>query len=260
MSKRKGESWLYINRDVLPEIDFEAVEKATNLELSEQNRYLIKEALAEYICQTRSFENKPLAATRKRKLKEVEKACELLESFLEWDGYGILDDDEYDPLTLFLYQHVTPIVDCYEDKIDNTDLSRLVVEDAGSPENQLDVLFDKSNDTNVTAKVQLNGENVADYLALCRKNAQELQRMKSRPGRREDPFIRRCLKWLLKIFQQAGGEGRGVVYSVDGVFKGPFLTFSKMLLEETNEPLGREFPQFSEAWLGDLVLNRLRLQ
>lgn len=191
---RKGHSWNYTNYDVLPEIDFEAVEKVTDLKLTEENRYFIEEALAHYICQTRSFANFPLADVRKGRLRAVVKACSLLESFLEWDACGTLKEEEYDPVTMFLYKYATPGVDCYEGKSELNGLPQLLVKEEQSFPNQLDIMRGKACDLNNNPKVNLDGKTVADYLSLCRKKAQESLELKGQAGHPEDPHpIQRCL-------------------------------------------------------------------
>jgi len=241
----KGETWSRLNLDVLPYIDFDAIEKQTNLTFDEFTRKSLKVVLAEYVCQVRSF-GMPLSSERKKVLRAVEDACKLLESFLEWDAPGKLSESEYDPMKLYLYDCVKPSVNCFVDKGEGGGLPRLVVKERSVFDDEIgEVVFD--------------GKNVSDYLALCRKKIVDERSWPSQSGRRENFAIRRCLKWLQKFFHEAGGEGRGAQRLSDGTFSGPFLTFSKLLLDYTKKPLGYEEDQFSETSLGALVVNKYKL-
>ncbi|CCH47881.1 hypothetical protein [Pseudodesulfovibrio piezophilus] len=243
---RKGESWSGVNLDVLPEINFEAIEGQTGLKLNEDIREGIKRALAGYVCQLRGCVDRPLADERKELLKHVEKACRLLESFLEWDSPGTLGEDEYDPIKLYLYEHVRPSVNCFVDRGEGDGFPRLVVKECK--------LFDDE-----VGEIALDGKNVSDYLALCRKKIMDERSLPYPSGRPENFAIERCLKWLQKYYHKAGGEGRGAKRSDGAGFSGPFLTFAKLFLDYTKKPLGLTGNPFAESTLGALVINNLKL-
>lgn len=253
----KGLSWCGINLDVLPEIDFDLVEKETNSRLNENGkpnlslkdediRLYIKQALAQYVCQLRYFHPPFSADEQRRALKKVEKACELLESFLEWDTPGVLGEDEFDPMKLFLYQTVVPNVKCL--KLDaGKSRPRLAVkkyEDIFNFSERGDIIF--------------HGKNVAEYLAQCRNKIRQAH-ISSKPGPREDFAIRRCLIDLREFFHSAGGDGREAGRPDGGKFSGAFLTFAKLLLDHTKEPLGLTGNPFAESTLGAIVVNKYRL-
>lgn len=241
----KGETWSSLNLDVLPYIDFDAIEKQTNLTFDEDIRKGLKMALAEYICQVRSF-GRPLSSERKKALRAVEDACKLLESFLEWDAPGKLSESEYDPMKLYLYDCVKPSVNCFVEEGEGGGLPRLIVKERD--------LFDDE-----IGEVKFNGKNVSDYLALCRKEIEEERSWPTGSGRPKNSNIRRCLHWLREFYHEAGGEGRGVIRSADGSFSGPFLTFSKLLLDYTQKPLGLTESPFAETALGALVVNKYKI-
>jgi len=258
-TRRKGESWHYTNLDVLPDIDFEALETATNLKLSEKCRDLIELALAEYICRVRSYGNRPRSIIRKRALKSVEDACKVLETFLSWDGLGSLEAEEYAPVTMYLFKAATPNVNCYVEQHEESLLPVLVVEET-SVTDEMEAMFNESSDSKSAKRVRFDGQNVADYLALCRKRARQKLDSVSFSGRPKNFAIERCIKALHEGFRMAGGKGLGALRTVDEVFTGPFLTFSKMLLDYTNEPLGHKESPFSESQLGALINNNRLLK
>ncbi|WP_321404781.1 hypothetical protein [Maridesulfovibrio sp.] len=240
----KGMYWGLPNVEALPEIDFDKVAEETNLNFTDEICYTIKLALAEYISQVRSFGNTPPSAKCTKALKDFDKACKLIEYALEWDEPGTLSEEEYDPLKLFLYECVTPNVSCH---IDN--------EGFGLPKLNLERRIPCDSEY---GDVRFSGNNVADYLALCRERVEEELKLPSKSGRRENFAIRRCLKWLHKCYKKAGGEGRGV--KRDGNFEGPFLTFAKMLLDYTKVPLGLTDDPYAESTLGTLVINKYQLK
>ncbi|WP_316901221.1 hypothetical protein [Pseudodesulfovibrio indicus] len=237
----KGRSWRGCNLEVLSDIniDFDAIEKQTNLTLNESIRKYIELALAEYVCSVRTL-SKPLSSERNKVLKAVEDACKLLESFLEWDGPGKLSESEYDPVKLYLYEFVTPHVSCFIYERDG--LPGLIVKEMGE-----------------RGKVRFSGKNVSDYLALCRKKIEKERSWPVQAGRPRNIEIWRCLRSLRNCYKSAGGEGRGVRRSADGSFSGPFLTFLKLLFDHLQKPLGLAESPFSETALGALVVNKYRI-
>ena len=243
---RKGTSWSGINLNVLPEIDFEAIEEQTGLKLNEDIREGIENALAGYVCQRRGCADRPLSDERIKLLKKVEDACNLLESFLEWDAPGTLSENEYDSIKLYLYEHVRPSVNCFIDRENGKSLPRLIVKE--------DNVFDDE-----IGEVKFDGKNVSDYLALCRKQIDDERSLPYPAGRSADSDLERCLKWLKKYYHDAGGEGRGAGRPDGGAFSGTFLKFCCLFLNYTKEPLGYKDDPFSESALGSRIVNKLKL-
>jgi hypothetical protein len=239
----KGRTWRRVNLEVLPNIDFDVIENKTNLTLDDTIRKYIEIALAEYVCGVRSL-YRPLSSERNKALNDVEDACKLLESFLELDTPGKLSESEYDSMNIYLYNSVTPSVKCFVDE--GVGLPRLIVKKRDLSDNE-------------KGDVRFNGKNVSDYLASCRKKIDKLRSWPVKTGRPENLEIRRCLRSLRMFYNMAGGEGRGVRRSVDGSFSGPFLTFSKLLLDHLQKPLGLAESPFSETALGALVVNKYKI-
>ncbi|WP_031482020.1 hypothetical protein [Maridesulfovibrio frigidus] len=235
----KGMFWAIPNVEELPEIDFDGIGKKNNLDINENICFHIKGALAEYISQVRSFGNRPPRVEQIKQLKKVEKACKLIRPFLELDTPGVLDAGEYDQVKQFLYECVIPKVGCFIDD-----------ELPGSPR-----LIIKENER---GPIKLEGKCVADYLGLCVDRIQQELSTPAKRGRRENFQIRRCLISLHQCYFLAGGDGRGA--ERNGRFKGPFLTFAKMLLDYTKVPLGLTDDPYAESTLGTLVINKYQLK
>lgn len=105
---RKGRIWSVPNVEELVEIDFDALAEKTNLQFNENVSLNIRYELAIYVSQVRVFESIPLSRVRDSRLKSVQKACAVLESFLELDEFVEEQEGVFDPILLYLWRTVVP--------------------------------------------------------------------------------------------------------------------------------------------------------
>jgi len=198
----KGWSWSRSNLNVLPEIDFDAVEKQIDFQLTQDARELIKIGLSDYLCQKRFWNDKPLSKSRKASLKRIVKACEVLEPIFELDSPGILNEDEYDSLEMHEWRCIMPLG---QYPFDGEVMADYLAKCRGRAEEKLKAM------------------------------SREEKSKKDKPGPREDFARPRCLEWLHNIFVEAGGDGQITRY--DNVYTGPFYLFAGKLFGLIGVPL-----------------------
>ncbi|WP_319466197.1 hypothetical protein [uncultured Pseudodesulfovibrio sp.] len=241
---RKGWASSIPNVNDFSEIDFAAIEEETNLKFNDEIRSNIKLTLAHYVSQVKSYERRK-PKRRKLRLKAVEKACLLLESFLELDAYGVAED--VDVLQQYLWDKVMPRVNCF-------------IEDDEYGKRQLAIRERDFSDFNDKSPLPFDGKVVSAYLALCRKKVRQELKTNYSAGNKMNEALRLCLEKLYDDFIRAGGKGRECSRAQgEWFYEGPVLSYFKALLDYTQKPLGLSDSPYSVSTLGEYAVNDLQL-
>ncbi|SOB60196.1 conserved protein of unknown function [Pseudodesulfovibrio profundus] len=217
----KGWSWSGVNLNVLPEIDFDKLEKQIDLQLTQDTRELIKIGLSDYICQMRGWKDKPSPKSRKASLKRIVKACKVLEPIFELDSPGISNEDEYDPLKLHEWKCIMPLG---QYSFDGEAVADYLARCRGQAEDELKAMIRREEERKEEERKKGKEE-----------KSKKIEKKNDKPGPRKDFARPLCLEWLHKVFVEAGGDGR--IKRYDNVYTGPFYLFAGKLFSLIGVPL-----------------------
>ena len=242
---RKGDSVYWVKNVKLPDIDLPHITHKLGLHYTEDLKDIIDCILSEFIALSRK-EEKPLADECKSYYKSIIDACNTLESLLELDAYGVAD--KFEPMKFHAWGNIAPNVECF------------VNEEPGRARSSLIVKEKKLLDSSKKGQFSFDGKNVADYLAICRKNAQRHAEFPRKVGPRKKYAITRVIKALHKAYKYAGGKGRGCWWyeskqkGKTGEYRGPFLDFASMVLESTDYSIDKT--ALGTQIMKNIVINR----